>query len=376
MSTPRFCFNCNTRRHFARDCPYRQPSFPHQPRASAFPPLSPPPSAANSSMRSTSQAPLLALPPPPSTQSANLNPNSNFSSGQIMVPKQPWWKLNQEKLDRVFEFMASELEARQEAIHEKERLLKEEEEKRKVKEAEEKALRKRKERQDFEERIGTIVGSKINNACELFLGKSDVQRHVAAPDSSRTTHIEVERDRLERQVDTLRCEYESIKKNMEEFTRTMKLSGNALKRSGAGVCITSPSEAPARGKARVVGVGTPTSDDFQKLLKAFNAVKEGKRIADMEVQALKERFERAISKLVRQGRTPRSNLARRMNEALDDDDQDAQETHEDGLDDLTLPPSPPKRASERLAFKTATTERAEFLKETKKYLKRLKKHDL
>ncbi|GBG72147.1 hypothetical protein CBR_g11080 [Chara braunii] len=263
-----------------------------------------------------------------------------------MVPKQPWWKLNREKLDRVFEFMASELEAKQEVIHEKERLLKEEDEKCKVKEAEEKALRKRKERQNFEERIGTLVGSKINDAGELFLGKSDAQRHVATPDSSRRTHIKAELDRLERQVNTLRREYESIKKNMEELTRTVKLSGNALKRSGVGVCITNPPEAPARGKARVVGVGTPTSDDFQKLLKAFNVVKEGKRIVDMEVQTLKERFERAISKLVRQGRTPRSNLARRMNEALDDDDQDAQEAHEDGLDDLTLRPSPPKRASE------------------------------
>ncbi|GBG75010.1 hypothetical protein CBR_g19524 [Chara braunii] len=263
-----------------------------------------------------------------------------------MVPKHPWWKLNQEKLDKVFDFMASELEARQEAIREKERKMNEEEEKRKVKEAEDKALRKRKERQDFEERIGKIVGSKINDACELFLGKSHAQRHVAAPESSQRTHIEVERDRLERQIDTLRREYESIKKDMEKLTRTVKLSGNALKRSGAGVCITSPLEAPARGKARVVGVGTPTFDDFQKLLKVFNTVKESKRIADMEVQALKERFERAISKLVRQGRTPRSNLTRRMNEALDDDDRVAQEIHEDGLDDLTLRPSPPKRVSE------------------------------
>ncbi|GBG85145.1 hypothetical protein CBR_g39711 [Chara braunii] len=215
-----------------------------------------------------------------------------------MVPKQSWWKLNQEKLDRVFEFMASELEARQEAIREKEKLLKEEEEKCKAKEAEEKALRKRKERQDFEERIGSIVGSKINHACELFWGRSDTQRHVSAPDASRRSHIEVERERLEKQVDTLRREYETIKKNMDELSRTVKLSGNTLKRSGAGVCIASPPEAPARGKAKVVGVETPTSDDFQELLKAFHTVKEGKRIADMEVQALRERFERAVSKLV------------------------------------------------------------------------------
>ncbi|GBG69184.1 hypothetical protein CBR_g3883 [Chara braunii] len=293
-----------------------------------------------------------------------------------MVPKQSWWKLNQEKLDRVFEFMASELEARQEAIREKERLLKEEEEKRKAKEAKEKALRKRKERQDFEERIGSIVGSKINDACELFLGKSYAQRHVSAPDASRRSHIEVERERLERQVDTLRREYETIKKNMDELSRTVKMSGNTLKRSGTGVCITSPPEAPSSGKAKVVGVGTPTSDDFQKLLKAFHTVKEGKRITDMDVQALRERFERVVSKLGRQGRTPRSNLSRRMNEALDDDDQDAQEMHEDGVDDLTLRPPPPKRVSERLASKNAATERAEFLKETKKYLKRLKKHGL
>ncbi|GBG71057.1 hypothetical protein CBR_g8356 [Chara braunii] len=137
-----------------------------------------------------------------------------------------------------------------------------------------------------------------------------------------------------------------------------------------------PPEAPGRGKAKVIGVGTPTSQDFEKLLKAYNIVKEGKRIADLEVLALRDRFEKAVAKLVRQGRTPRVNLTRRMYEATDDEEQEIHPRREEGLDDLTIRPSPPKRTSERLATKAAAAERAEFLKETKKYLKRLRKHGL
>ncbi|GBG64991.1 hypothetical protein CBR_g48740 [Chara braunii] len=299
----------------------------------------------------------------------------------MVLPRQPWWKMNQEKLDRVYEFMASELEASQEAIREKEKLLKEEEERRRAEEVEEKALRKLKERQDFEERISSIVGTKINDACELFLGKADQARSMPALADNRcregnigVRHIlDLEKERLEKHIEQLRREHETIKKNMEELTRSGKQTGNALKRSAAGVCITSPPEALVRGKARVVGVATLTSDDFQKLLRAYNSVKEGKRIADMEVQALKERFEKAVSRLVRQGRTPRSNLSKRMNEATDDEDQDLHERHEDDLDDLTLRPSPPKRT---YVSKAAAIERADFLKETKKHLKRLKKHGL
>ncbi|GBG66496.1 hypothetical protein CBR_g63079 [Chara braunii] len=299
----------------------------------------------------------------------------DFELKPLVVPRESWWKLNQDKLDKVYEFMASELEARQEAIREKERQLKKEEEKRKAKEAEEKALRKLKERQDFEERIGSIVGTKINDACELFLGKSDAMRASNVPEVLRT-HDDIDRERLERQIEILRREYEAVKKNMEELTRSIRLSGNAMKRTGVGVCVTSPPEAPARGRAKIIGVDTPTSDDFQKLIKAYNSVKEGKRLADMEVQALKDKFERVVSRLVRQGRTPRSNLAKRMNEATDDEELDVHGHQEEGLDDLSLRPSPPRRTSGRLASKAAATEKADFIKETKKYLKRLKKQGL
>ncbi|GBG86143.1 hypothetical protein CBR_g41047 [Chara braunii] len=105
-------------------------------------------------------------------------------------------------------------------------------------------------------------------------------------------------------------------------------------------------------------------------------MKEDKRIAELEVQALRERFEKAVNKLIRQGRTPRTNLAKRMNEVTDEDEQAPPRQAEEGLDDITLRPSPPKRTSGRLATKAAVAERAEFVKETKKYLKRLKKHGL
>ncbi|GBG82910.1 hypothetical protein CBR_g36437 [Chara braunii] len=163
---------------------------------------------------------------------------------------------------------------------------------------------------------------------------------------------------------------------MEELGRSVKQGVLGSKRAAAGVCISSPPEAPARGKSIVIGVGTPTSYDFEKLLKAYNSMKEEKRISDMEVQALKERFEKAVAKLVKQGRTPRSNLTKRIYEATDDEDLDNHGRREERRDDLTIRPSPPKRTFGRLAKKAAATKRAEFLKETKKYLKRLKKHDL
>ncbi|GBG85587.1 hypothetical protein CBR_g40316 [Chara braunii] len=347
------------------------------PRSFVFPPLPPP---SNNAPAHQSQVPLLALPPPPRT-----NPSGSTSPGQAIVLRQSWWKLNQEKLDRVYDFMAFELEARQETIREKERLLKEIEEKQKVKEAEEKALSKMKERQEFEERIGTIVGSKINDASELFLGRADQAKATTAsgevgrrigPEKTAIKHLDAEKELMEKQIGLLRQEHEFIKKRMEELARTMKQTSTGTKRPATGVCITSPPEAPARGKSKVMGVGTPTSQDFEKLLKAYNTVKEGKRIADMEVHTLRERFEKAVSKLVRQGRTPRANLTRRMYEATDDDEQEIPAGREEGLDDLTLRPSPPKRTSGRLAMKAAVAEKAEFVKETKKYLKRLKKHGL
>ncbi|GBG85332.1 hypothetical protein CBR_g39899 [Chara braunii] len=272
--------------------------------------------------------------------------------------------------------MAAELEARQEAIREKEKLIREEEEKRKIKQAEEKALKKQKERQDFEERISSIVGSKINDACELFLGRADISKNT---DQMRCTcgNDDLEKQKLEKQIDMLRLEYEYIRKQMEKLTRSVGQVGH--KRAASNVCITSPPEAPARAKARTMGAAaTPSTQDFNKLLKALSNMKEEKRIAELEVQALRERFERAVGKLVRQGRTPRSNLAKRMIEATDDDDIDQEQGchNEEGLDDLTIRPSPPKRTSERLAKKEAVAEREEFVKETKKYLKRLRKHGL
>ncbi|GBG69115.1 hypothetical protein CBR_g3813 [Chara braunii] len=252
--------------------------------------------------------------------------------------------------------MAMELEARQEALREKERQLKDEEEKRKIKEAEDKAIKKAKARQEFEERISNIIRSKINDACELFLGRADqAKAAMAGADGRRRMDLEnpgirqidIEKERMDRQIELLRQEYECINKKMDEI-----------------------------GKAKVIGVGTPTSQDFEKLLKAYNTVKEGKRIADLEVLALRDRFEKAVAKLVRQGRTPRANLTRRMYEATDDEEQEILPRREEGLDDLTIRPSPPKSTSERLATKAAIVERAEFLKETKKYLKRLRKHGL
>ncbi|GBG85803.1 hypothetical protein CBR_g40612 [Chara braunii] len=378
MASHGACFNCNMPGHFARDCPSRQPSFPQQTNgfrssSPSYPPLRPPPTL---SSPVSSQAPLLALPPPPppsTSQSGNMSP--------AIVPRQSWWKLNQEKLDRVYEFMASELEARQEAIREKERHLKEEEEKKRAKEAEEKALKKMNDRQDFEDRISNIVGNKINDACELFLGKVDSARIIGerrGPVEQPRLRVEsdAERDRLQKQIEQLRVENEWIRKQMEELSRTTKNSRAGAKRPGGGVCIASPPKAPAHGRPRVMGVGTPTSQDFQKLLKAYNQVKDGKRAAALEVQMLKERFERAIDKLVRQGRTPRSNLTKRMNDATDEDDPEQHCRQDDALDDLILRPSPPKRTSGRLATKAAAAERADFLKETKKHLKRLKKQGL
>ncbi|GBG72057.1 hypothetical protein CBR_g10992 [Chara braunii] len=271
--------------------------------------------------------------------------------------------------------MVGELVAKQEAIKAKERLIKEEEEKKKTKEAEEKALRKQKERQVFEERLSSIVGSKINDACELFLGRADNLKSV---DRDRRTRVndDLEKTRLEKQVDMLRKEYECIRKQMEELTRSVGQAG--LKRAGSNVCIASPLEAPARGRARTMGTSNPSTQDFHKLLKAVNDTKEEKRLAEMEVQALRDRFERAVSKLVRQGRTPWSNLAKRMNEATDDDDDEHDQAahQEEGLDDLTIRPSPPKHTSVRLARKMAVAEREDFVKETKKYIKRLRKHGL
>ncbi|GBG91233.1 hypothetical protein CBR_g52115 [Chara braunii] len=240
-------------------------------------------------------------------------------------------------------------------------MLKEEEDRKKAKEAEDKALRKLKERQDFEERIGAIVGTKINDACEIFLGKTDKDR-ISPTDPARArgvqlrgrATVDVEKEQLEKQIEVVRREHECIKKHMEELTRTLKQTSAGTKRAGSGVCITSPPEAPARGKARVLGTGTTTSSEFQKLLRAYNLMKEEKRMADIEVQALRDRFEKAMAKL--RG--------------------DDQGQTEEGLDDLTLRPSPPKRTSDRLASKAAITERNEFIKETKKYLKRLKKHGL
>ncbi|GBG81230.1 hypothetical protein CBR_g31902 [Chara braunii] len=277
--------------------------------------------------------------------------------------------------------MASELEARQEVIQEKEKQVKEEEERQKAREAEEKASRKLKERQDFEDRISTMVGMKINNACDLFLGRSEGARTGGIGEGARTfsnrairPSLDVDKDRLEKQIELLRREYELIKKQMEELFRSSRNVG--MKRSGTGVCITSPPEAPPRGRPRAVGISTPTQNDFDKLLKAYNTMKEGKRIADLEVQAIKERFEKAVARLVRQGRTPRSNLSKRLNEATDDNDLENMGQPEEGLDDLTIRPSPPKRTSGRLAVKAALAERAEFVKETRKYLKRLKKNGL
>ncbi|GBG75688.1 hypothetical protein CBR_g20313 [Chara braunii] len=371
------CLNCNMAGHFARDCPYRQPSFSQQPngfRSPSFLPL-PPPSI--HSTPGSSQAPLLALPPP---SPPSVSQSSNGNSNQAIVPTHPLWKLNQDKLDRVYEFMASELEARQEAIREKEKLLKEEEERTKVKEAEEKALRKLKERQDFQERISNTVGSKINDACELFLGKSDTAlaagERRGSREQARTRTDNDAEERLQKQIEQLRMDNEAIRKHMEELARAIKLSTAGAKRPSGGVCIASPPEAPPRGRPRVMGVGTPTSQDFQKLLKAYNQVKEGKRTADLEVQALKERFERAIDKLVRQEQTPHSNFSRRMNDATDDDELEQQDRQDEALDNLILRPSPPKRTSGRLAMKAAMAERADFLKETRKHLKRLKKQGL
>ncbi|GBG69127.1 hypothetical protein CBR_g3825 [Chara braunii] len=96
----------------------------------------------------------------------------------------------------------------------------------------------------------------------------------------------------------------------------------------------------------------------------------------MEVQMSKDRFERAIGKLVRQGRTPRSNLSKRINDASDGDKPENLGEQDDALDDIIVRPSPPKRTSGRLASKATTTERADFIKETKKHLKRLKKNGL
>ncbi|GBG61618.1 hypothetical protein CBR_g22415 [Chara braunii] len=374
MASRGFCYNCNMAGHFARDCPYRQPSLPQQPSGFRVP-FPPPPHSSPLASPSLSRAPFLALPPPPPS------PTSQPNGSQALVLRQPLWKLNQDKLDRVYEFMASELEVRQEAIRERERLLKEEAEKKKIKDAEDKALRKLKERQDFEERIGTIVGTKINDACELFLGKVDLnrmagERKTSAEHARPRIDEEAEKECLRKQIEQLRIENEWIKKNMKELSRTIKQSVADTKRTGAGVCITSPPEAPARGRPRLMGVGTPTSQDFQKLLRACNSIKEGKRAVDMEVQMLKERFERAIGKLVRQGRTPRSNLSKRINEVSDDDEPENLGKQDDALDDITLRPSPPKRTSRRLATKVAATERADFIKETKRHLKRLKKNGL
>ncbi|GBG58641.1 hypothetical protein CBR_g40 [Chara braunii] len=179
-----------------------------------------------------------------------------------------------------------------------------------------------------------------------------------------------------KQIEGLRLEYGHIKKKMDEMYRSLKQNITSIKRPAMGVCISSPPEAPVRGKSKVIGVGTPTSQDFEKLLKAYNSVKEGECIADLEVQALRERFEKAVARLIRQGRTLRSNLTKHMDEATNDKDQDNLPKRQDGLDDLTIRPSTPKRTSGRLATKAATLERAEFLEETKKYLKRLKKHGL
>ncbi|GBG69970.1 hypothetical protein CBR_g4798 [Chara braunii] len=233
-----------------------------------------------------------------------------------------WWKLNEDKLDKVYEFMASELEARQEVIQEKEKQVKEEEERRKAREAEEKASRKLKERQEFDDRISTMVGMKINNACDLFLGRSEGARIGGIGEGARTfsnravrPSLDVDKERLEKQIELLRREYELIKKQMEELTRSSR-------------------------------------------------------------NAIKERFEKAVARLVRQGRTPRSNLSKRLNKATDDDDLENLGQPEEGLDDLTVRPSPPKRTSGRLAVKAALAERAEFVKEMRKYLKRLKKNGL
>ncbi|GBG71994.1 hypothetical protein CBR_g10933 [Chara braunii] len=364
--------------HFARDCPYRQASLSEQSngfRPASFPPL-PPPSGISPPV--SSQTPLLALPPPPSL---SVSQSGNTNTNQAIIPRQPFWKMNREKLDRAYDFMASELEARQEAIREKERLLKEEEEKKKVREAEEKALRKLKERQDFEERISNIVGSKINDACDLFLGKTHPARSSAErrePREQPRTRLEddTEKERLQKQIEQLRMDNECIRKSMEELSRVIKASTAGAKRPSGGVCVASPPKAAPRGRPRVIGVGTPTSHDFRNLLKAYNQVKEGKRAADLEVHALKERFERAIDKLVRQGRTPHANLTRRMNEATDEDDPEHQDKQEEALDDLILRPSPPKRTSGRLATNAAAAERVDFVKETKKHLKRLKKQGL
>ncbi|GBG67966.1 hypothetical protein CBR_g1085 [Chara braunii] len=303
MAGPLLCYNCDMPGHFAREFPYpRRTCFSQQSNnVSSFPSLSgiaPPMAAANDSF--PTQAPLLALPALP-----NPSHSSNSAPSKALVPRHPWWKLNQEKLDRVYEFMASELEARQEAIHERERLLREDEERRKIEEAEEKALRKLKELQDFEDRISMIVGTKINEACDLFLGKADMGKATGAVDNSRIPNdrfrirpnIDLEKERVEKQVELLRQEHEFIKKQMEELTRSIRQAG--VKRTSARVCITRPLDAPARGKARVMGVGTPPSHDFEKLLKAYNFVKEVKRIADLEVQAIKDKFDRVVAKLVR-----------------------------------------------------------------------------
>ncbi|GBG66450.1 hypothetical protein CBR_g61493 [Chara braunii] len=378
--------------HFARECSYRPPGYSpqqqsgypsqHLSRSAGLPPLPPSNGAAPPLLSHTnahhSHSPLLALPPPPTSQA------SSPISGQAVVPHQNWWKLNQDKLDCVYEFMAMELEAQQEAIREKERQLKEEQ-KRKIKEAEEKALKKAKERQEFEERISNIVGSKINDACELFLGRADQTKPpLVGTDNRRRVVLEnagprqfdAKKERMDKQIEVLRQEYEYIKKKMDEMARSFKHNVTGSKRPATGVCISSPPEAPARGKAKVAGVGTPAPLEFEKLLKAYNAVKEGKRIAELEVQALRGRFDKAVAKLVKQGRTPRSNLNRRMHEATDDEEQENSARREEGLDDLTIRPSPPKRTSGRLATKAAATERAEFLKETTKYLRRLRKHGL
>ncbi|GBG87921.1 hypothetical protein CBR_g46289 [Chara braunii] len=363
------CHYCQRPGHFIRDCRTRMRDSEQRPRQAGN-------NQASSSGSPSAQRALVPYQAPSNDVRNHHSFGGNGGgsnggygggyggSGDYENYQRPWssdYNDRNGKVEKMWSWMAEEIEERQRLKREKEENKRKEEEERRRAEAEEKRLAEIKDKDEFKASIGKMVETQMHSVCEEVLGKKgsqgeqpvlpttiEIRRRTASTEAEGKTISEsdsllakdeeiarlkqavADMQRLSRQPQVVQQEQEltalrldnqhliqdviCLKEQVGELVKLTKSGGSAV--------VVGMTSAKEKGKA----IHTPTAGDYVKLSDAYRRLRDDRDMAEREVQDLKERINRISSsrgtpasakrkRIMRKSISPPSNLRIRLSKA-------------------------------------------------------------